>query len=79
MFAFLPGLKVRIFQCFSLTRNFPKLMNTDVSEKSIGCLHGVRVLTILWIILGHEYFLHAVSLTASKVYIFLICNNLYIS
>ncbi|KXJ77059.1 hypothetical protein RP20_CCG008421 [Aedes albopictus] len=53
-----------VFTAFSVYSNWPKLMKTTttpvrITEKSnvIDCIHGMRVLAILWIIFGHSYLL----------------------
>nr|XP_019546423.2 nose resistant to fluoxetine protein 6-like [Aedes albopictus] len=53
-----------VFTAFSIYSNWPKLMKTTttpvrITEKSnvIDCIHGMRVLAILWIIFGHSYLL----------------------
>ncbi|XP_065828521.1 nose resistant to fluoxetine protein 6-like [Oscarella lobularis] len=43
------------FFAFSLARNLPKLLNVDVQSKEIQCLHGLRTLSMFWVILGHSY------------------------
>lgn len=30
-------------------------MSTEVKDDTIACLHGVRVLTMMWIVLGNTY------------------------
>lgn len=42
---------------FSLRQNLPQLLRTSdtPSPRVIPCLHGIRCLTIIWIILGHGY------------------------
>ncbi|GBN42913.1 Nose resistant to fluoxetine protein 6, partial [Araneus ventricosus] len=50
----------RIFLCFSFISNFKRLVNTETVEtksNTLSCLHGIRFLTMSWIILGHTYFL----------------------
>ena len=47
-----PHLLVR---AFSLYEHVPRLMSTASDERTIGCLHGLRCLTMAWIILGHIY------------------------
>ncbi|KFM57567.1 Nose resistant to fluoxetine protein 6, partial [Stegodyphus mimosarum] len=46
---------LQLLACFSLISNFKKLVNTKTSAGSMSCLHGLRFLSITWIILGHTY------------------------
>ncbi|GIY47848.1 nose resistant to fluoxetine protein 6 [Caerostris darwini] len=48
---------IRTFLLFSLITNFKRFKNTKVSSgRNLTCLHGIRFLTISWIILGHTYY-----------------------
>ncbi|XP_022251569.1 nose resistant to fluoxetine protein 6-like [Limulus polyphemus] len=44
------------FMAFSLYTNSKKLFSTKTSARTIGALHGIRLISILWIIWGHLYF-----------------------
>ncbi|XP_076352848.1 nose resistant to fluoxetine protein 6-like [Tachypleus tridentatus] len=44
------------FLAFSLYTNSKKLFSTKSSARTIGALHGIRLISILWIIWGHLYF-----------------------
>jgi peptidoglycan/LPS O-acetylase OafA/YrhL len=44
------------FLAFSLVRNIPKLLDTTSNARNISCLHGIRTLSMMWVILGHCYF-----------------------
>ena len=55
-----PGLLVELFFAFSLVRNIPKLLDTTKTAKNISCLHGIRTLSMMWVILGHCYFFWSV-------------------
>ena len=48
---------VRSLCCFSLTRNGAAILSLDESKssESLGVIHGLRVVTMAWIILGHTY------------------------
>uniref|UniRef100_A0A2C9KQZ1 Nose resistant-to-fluoxetine protein N-terminal domain-containing protein n=1 Tax=Biomphalaria glabrata TaxID=6526 RepID=A0A2C9KQZ1_BIOGL len=41
---------------FSLPTNLRDILNAKHSPGDIKCLHGIRVLTISWVILGHCYY-----------------------
>ncbi|XP_071484630.1 nose resistant to fluoxetine protein 6-like [Diadema antillarum] len=45
----------RIFLCFSLKKSMSSLMNTSGSKDDIRCIHGIRVISMFWIILGHSF------------------------
>ncbi|KAH8373858.1 nose resistant to fluoxetine protein 6 [Drosophila serrata] len=47
----------QLLGAFSLRQNLPQLLKTSStpSPRIIPCLHGIRCLTIIWIILGHGY------------------------
>eukprot|EP00040_Diaphanoeca_grandis_P032699 m.198847 g.198847 ORF g.198847 m.198847 type:complete len:870 (+) comp32710_c0_seq1:294-2903(+) len=41
--------------CFSMYRNLPKLLSTKKAAGSIDCFNGLRVISMLWVILGHIF------------------------
>ncbi|XP_078618496.1 nose resistant to fluoxetine protein 6-like [Branchiostoma floridae x Branchiostoma japonicum] len=46
----------RILLCFSLYTNIGKLLSTKQAPGSIRCLHGIRFISMTWVILGHTYY-----------------------
>ena len=42
-----------VLNCFSLIRNINAIFDTKVSSSDLNCLHGIRVLTMFWIIFIH--------------------------
>ncbi len=48
------GLLQEVLLCFAFTRNLRKLLDTKGSQ-GIGCLNGIRVISIMWVALGHIY------------------------
>ncbi|GFT13901.1 nose resistant to fluoxetine protein 6 [Nephila pilipes] len=46
----------RILLSFSVINNFKKLTSTKTSMDRFNCLHGIRFLTITWVVLAHTYF-----------------------
>ena len=38
---------------FSLPKNTGRILSTEAGSGTIGCLHGIRVLSLAWVILGH--------------------------
>ncbi|GBO37334.1 hypothetical protein AVEN_153202-1, partial [Araneus ventricosus] len=43
------------FNCFCIFTNGEKILNTTNSEGQFPCLHGIRFLSINWVILIHTY------------------------
>ncbi|KAI4463970.1 o-acyltransferase [Holotrichia oblita] len=44
-----------LYVAFSLKRNFLKIVEHSKNDSRIGCLDGLRVFSILWVILGHRF------------------------
>ncbi|CAL1546666.1 unnamed protein product [Lymnaea stagnalis] len=51
------GLLSRFFLAFSLTSNLSEILKAKHASGDITCLHGIRVLSISWVILGHNYYM----------------------
>eukprot|EP00057_Strongylocentrotus_purpuratus_P004135 XP_003728102.1 PREDICTED: nose resistant to fluoxetine protein 6 [Strongylocentrotus purpuratus] len=45
----------RCILCFSLNRSVNQITNTTSGKDEIQCLHGMRVISMFWIILGHSF------------------------
>ncbi|GFR23672.1 nose resistant to fluoxetine protein 6, partial [Trichonephila clavata] len=43
------------FKCFCWFTNGEKLINTSTAEGQLPCLHGIRFLSMSWVMLGHVY------------------------
>ncbi|GBN40924.1 Nose resistant to fluoxetine protein 6 [Araneus ventricosus] len=43
------------FSCFCLITNGERILNTDSAEGQLPCLHGIRFLSMSWVILCHAY------------------------
>jgi hypothetical protein len=39
---------------FSMRKNLSKLLETNTDSKQLSCIHGIRFLSVSWIILGHS-------------------------
>ncbi|GFY57918.1 nose resistant to fluoxetine protein 6 [Trichonephila inaurata madagascariensis] len=52
--AWLEGCKP-FFNCFCIFTNGEKILNTASSEGQLPCLHGIRFLSMSWVILCHGY------------------------
>ncbi|XP_018573256.1 uncharacterized protein LOC108912502 [Anoplophora glabripennis] len=44
-----------LLTAFSFYTNGRKLLSTKASTDSVACLNGIRVISIMWIVLGHRY------------------------
>ncbi|KAK9753368.1 Acyltransferase family [Popillia japonica] len=44
-----------LYVAFSLKRNFSKIVEHSKNDSRIACLDGLRVFSILWVILGHRF------------------------
>ncbi|XP_067045054.1 nose resistant to fluoxetine protein 6-like [Acropora muricata] len=44
------------FLCFSLIKNTSSIMDTEVRPGSITSIHGMRVLSMWWVVLGHCFY-----------------------
>ncbi|CAH2001179.1 unnamed protein product [Acanthoscelides obtectus] len=51
-----PSSLEKILVCFSVYSNTKNLMKTKLSSDSIGCIHGLRFLGMLWVIGVHSIF-----------------------
>lgn len=49
------GVIVRILKAFALQENVPKILSGKIGRNSINCLHGIRFLSLTWVILGHTF------------------------
>uniref|UniRef100_A0A915BWP6 Acyltransferase 3 domain-containing protein n=1 Tax=Parascaris univalens TaxID=6257 RepID=A0A915BWP6_PARUN len=58
---------VKVLLSFSLYTNGKSILKTDRGAKQIHCLHGTRVLSMFWIILGHTYYYVVTSLTVDNL------------
>lgn len=41
--------------CFSIYKNASKLFKTDLPKGSLSSVHGIRFISMTWVILGHTY------------------------
>ena len=49
------GLAITALHCFSILNNGRKLLSMKVSTSSdnFGCIHGIRVFSTVWVVMGH--------------------------
>lgn len=50
-----PGKLVKALLAFSVYTNGSKVLNTTQQPGSISCIHGIRFLSLTWVILGHLF------------------------
>ena len=46
-------MKHRFLMCFSIIKNGEKILDTKRSSGHIDSLDGIRVISTLWVVLGH--------------------------
>jgi hypothetical protein len=49
------GTFAKVLISFSAITNGQKILTVGNIKKDISCLHGIRVLSMWWVILGHSY------------------------
>uniref|UniRef100_A0A1I8F1A6 Acyl_transf_3 domain-containing protein n=1 Tax=Macrostomum lignano TaxID=282301 RepID=A0A1I8F1A6_9PLAT len=49
-------LPLRLLLCFSVLTNARKIADVSHSEGTLTCVHGLRFLSMSWVILGHTYY-----------------------
>lgn len=50
---FIPDLIKRMLLCFSIIQNFKAIFNQKVGSDTVPCIHGLRTISMGWVILGH--------------------------
>ncbi|KFM59972.1 Nose resistant to fluoxetine protein 6, partial [Stegodyphus mimosarum] len=61
-------------KCFCIFTNGSKLLNTDGTEGQLLCIHGIRFLSMTWVILGHTY-LFCISVIRSPLNLLTVIDN----
>ena len=56
----------KLLSSFSLISNTKKLLSTEQRASDIHCLHGMRFISMCWVILGHS-FLFPVSFSSQYI------------
>ncbi|RCN37202.1 hypothetical protein ANCCAN_16903 [Ancylostoma caninum] len=59
-------LFIRIILAYSMYTNGLEILRTGKKEGEVDCLHGIRFLSMCWIILGHTYYYIGSSLTTER-------------
>lgn len=63
-------LWVRVATAFSLPSNLKLLLSTHSFNGSITCLHGIRVLSMLWVSFANSVIFSALNFGESQTFIF---------
>lgn len=61
------GWKQGVAKAFSLYQNIPDVLSFDHDQDSIQCVHGIRFLSLAWLVLGNSFLFAALSLTKAPV------------
>nr|XP_002741291.2 PREDICTED: nose resistant to fluoxetine protein 6-like [Saccoglossus kowalevskii] len=54
-FAYQPGIPGQCILAFSVLENGRKILDTTHASGTLAAVHGIRVLSMWWVILGHSY------------------------
>ncbi|OQV21128.1 Nose resistant to fluoxetine protein 6 [Hypsibius exemplaris] len=49
------GILGEILMVFSIYTNTQKLLSVSSNDQSLTCIHGIRFLSMTWVVLGHTY------------------------
>ncbi|XP_064599253.1 O-acyltransferase like protein-like [Liolophura sinensis] len=60
------SIVVRIFTSFSIVSNVPKVLAASHSKGSITCIHGIRYLSMAWIMLCHTFYFGIFSISDNQ-------------
>ncbi|KAK7482994.1 hypothetical protein BaRGS_00025771, partial [Batillaria attramentaria] len=55
------GVCSRLLLSFSVLKNGSKLLSCHQTQGELSCLHGIRVLSITWVVLGHAFTMQAAA------------------
>ncbi|XP_046563547.1 nose resistant to fluoxetine protein 6-like [Haliotis rubra] len=61
------GLGRQLLLSFSISRNTEKILSTRTGDGNLGCIHGIRVLSMAWVILGHSMTWDSLSTWENKL------------
>lgn len=56
----LPAL-VKVFSARANSRTLFRIVDSKTNPNVIDCLHGIRCLSLIWVIYGHDYILQGIS------------------
>lgn len=66
----LAGVPRQLLEAFSAYSNGRKILSTKTNDRSMRCLHGIRFISMLWIMLGHVYFSRNNSIVCKPARVF---------
>lgn len=71
------SLPVKILHCFSFLNNSRKLlsMKAATSGDNFGCIHGMRFLSMCWVVLGHLFLIGPASLALNRDHLIRVSFN----
>jgi hypothetical protein len=52
---FFPEKSPNLFVAFSVLTNTQRLLATQTTESTLGCLNGMRVISMMWIVIAHGF------------------------
>ena len=50
------GVVPKVFLAFSVYTNGKKILNVEQKGDQIFCIHGIRFVSMTWVILGHTFY-----------------------
>ncbi|KAL1423817.1 hypothetical protein MTO96_003734 [Rhipicephalus appendiculatus] len=57
----------QLLEAFSAYSNGRKILSTKTNDRSLRCLHGIRFISMLWVMLGHVYFSRNNSIVSGAI------------
>ncbi|XP_015911602.2 nose resistant to fluoxetine protein 6 [Parasteatoda tepidariorum] len=59
-------IMAKVLKCFCLFTNSEKVLDVKGSTKHFSCIHGIRFISMAWVVLGHTY-IHNISIFGNYV------------
>ena len=72
IFFFSTGKCCQILLAFSVYTNARKVLTTTQSPGSISCIHGIRFLSMNWVILGHMFAFGVTDISRFRLFLLLL-------
>ncbi|KAH8235402.1 hypothetical protein KR038_007021, partial [Drosophila bunnanda] len=70
---------VRAFSARANSRSLFRLVDTKANPNVIDCLHGIRCLSFIWVVFGHDYLVSAMSPNMNMAYVLTWINSVFSS
>lgn len=61
---------------FSVKTNSEKLLSISKNPDMLPCLHGIRFISMMWVLLGHKYYTTAIRPLINLFDVFSVCIQL---